>query len=159
MAWLGQVMRCLVGQSGEQGGYHTIDPPAIPREDNMDKRITENVLNIENYIMKTWGFKTKKEVKLSGLFPEPENSGLKHIWRYGSADLVVYKNGKPVALVEVGGGQHFKEKQSLNDRRKWKLCDTNNTNCLEILNGTFERMSNTQRRKLIGSFLFKRKEV
>ena len=122
----------------------------------IDTRITEDIILIEKYIKDTWKhFTTVKEVRLSKLFPEPENKGLKHIWTYGSADLVVYRNDKPIAIIEAGGGQHFKEKQSLNDRRKWKLCDINNAPCLTMINGLKDQLSNRQWRALLGKYLFK----
>ena len=56
----------------------------------------------------------RKEIRLNKVFLEPENVGLKHIWRYGSADLVVSRHGKPVCIIESGGSHHWEEKQSLN---------------------------------------------
>src|SRR3989304_6344794 len=75
--------------------------------------ITEEIRRIEEYINKTWPYlTTRKELPLRELFPEPENKGLKHIWKYGSADLVIYKGGRPVCIIEAGGGQTFPAKQS-----------------------------------------------
>jgi len=122
----------------------------IPRE-----IITEDVRQIERYINSIWKqFTTEKEVRLSKLFSEPENKGLKHIWRYGSADLVVYKESKPVCIIESGGSHHWEEKQSLNDRRKWKLAEINGVRCLTMVVGIQKRLSNRKWRALLGRYLF-----
>jgi len=122
----------------------------IPRE-----IITEDIKQIESYINRTWKqFATQKEVRLRKLFPEPENKGLKHIWKYGSADLVIYKNEKPICIIESGGSQHWEEKQSLNDRRKWKLAEQNGVRCLTMMNGIMQRLSNRKWRGLLGKYLF-----
>ena len=105
--------------------------------------ITEDIKQIEAYINRTWKhLSTEKEIRLNKLFPEPENVGLKHIWRYGSADLIVYRHKKPVCIIESGGSHHWEEKQSLNDRRKWKLAEVNGVRCLTMMNGMMERLSN-----------------
>ena len=117
--------------------------------------ITEDVRQIEKYINTTWRrFNTEKEVKLSKLFPEPENKGLRHIWKYGSADLVVSKDGKPICIIESGGSHHWEEKQSLNDRRKWKLAEINGVRCLTMVVGMKKRLSNRKWRALLGRYLF-----
>ena len=122
----------------------------IPRE-----IITEDVKQIEKYINSTWKqFTTEKEVQLSKLFSEPENKGLRHIWRYGSADLVIYKEGKPICIIESGGSHHWEEKQSLNDRRKWKLAEINGVRCLTMMVGIRQRLSNRKWRALLGRYLF-----
>lgn len=126
----------------------------IPRE-----IITEDIKQIEKYINDTWKqFTTKKELKLNAFLPEPENVGLRHIWRYGSADLVVYKDNKPVCIIEAGGAHHFEEHQSLNDRRKWKLCEQNGIRCLTMMNGLMPRLSKRKWRALLGKYLFGTKE-
>ncbi len=117
--------------------------------------ITEDIREIEKYINVTWkNFTTVKEVKLNLLFAEPENTGLRHIWKYGSADLVVYRNNKPICIIESGGGQHFQEKQNLNDRRKWKLAEQNNVRCLTMINGLMHGVSKRKWRALLGRYLF-----
>lgn len=117
--------------------------------------ITDEVLKLEDYIHSQWNFfQTELEVPLKNIFQEPENNGLQHIWQYGSADLVVRRNNKILCIIEPGGGHHFEEKQSLNDRRKWKLCDINNVSMLSLMNGVFDRLSNRQKRKLLGRYLF-----
>jgi hypothetical protein len=117
--------------------------------------ITEDVKQIEKYINNTWKqFTTEKEVRLSKLFTEPENTGLRHIWRYGSADLVVYREGKPICIIESGGSHHWEEKQSLNDRRKWKLAEINGVRCLTMMVGIRNRLSNRKWRGLLGRYLF-----
>ena len=121
------------------------------------QKITADVIELENYINKTWPkFVTQKEIALKDLFPEPENRGLKHIWRYGAADLVVYRNNQPTYIIEPGGSHHFDEKQHKNDARKFKLCELNNCRCLHIMNNSTNRLSGRQLRKLIGGFLWKR---
>jgi hypothetical protein len=122
----------------------------IPRE-----IITEDVKQIEKYINNAWEqFTTEKEVRLSKLFPKPENKGLRHIWKYGSADLVVYKDSKPICIIESGGSHHWEEKQSLNDRRKWKLAEENGVRCLTMMPGIKQRLSNRKWRALLGRYLF-----
>lgn len=70
--------------------------------------ITEEVIKIEKYINKEWPrFKTQKEASLNSLFPEPENKGLKHIWKYGAADLVIFRNNKVITIIEPGGNTSF----------------------------------------------------
>lgn len=117
--------------------------------------ITEDIKQIEKYINDTWKqFTTQKEVRLNKLFSEPENIGLKHIWRYGSADLVVSKDNKPICIIESGGAHHFEEHQSLNDRRKWKLAEQNGVRCLTMVVGIKNRLSNRKWRTLLGRYLF-----
>lgn len=121
-----------------------------------DLRITKQARAIKVYIDKVWGrhFTTELERPLRCVFPEPESNGLRHIWRYGSADLVIYREGKPIAVIETGGAHHFEEKQSRNDRRKWKLCEINNVRCLTMMNGLMERLSKRQWRNMVGRYLF-----
>ena len=122
----------------------------VPRE-----LITEEIRNIEAYINKTWKqFDTQKEVSLNKLFPEPEDAGLNHIWRYGSADLVVSKNGKHICIIEAGGPQHFEEHQSLNDLRKRKLAEINGVKCLQMMNWMMANLSNRKWRSMLGRYLF-----
>ncbi|MEJ0090609.1 MAG: hypothetical protein WDM80_12820 [Limisphaerales bacterium] len=125
-----------------------------------DLKVTEEAETIKAYIEQKWSrlFCVKLEVPLKQVFNEPENSGLKHIWRYGSADLVVFRGNKPVAIIEPGGAHHFDEKQSLNDRRKWKLAEQNGVRCLHVMNDVMDSLSKRKWRALIGSFLFPRKE-
>jgi hypothetical protein len=122
----------------------------VPRE-----IITEDIKEIEKYINNTWKqLFAQKEIRLSQLFPEPQNKGLRHIWKYGCADLVVYREGKPICMIESGGSHHWQEKQSLNDRRKWKLAEQNGVKCLTMMNGLKQRLSNRKWRALLGRFLF-----
>jgi len=123
--------------------------------DENKKITTEEIKKIETYINKTWKqFDTQKEVRLNKLFPEPENVGLKHIWRYGSADLVVSKDGKHICIIEAGGSHHWEEHQSLNDRRKWKLAEINGVKCLNMMNGMMASLSNRKWRSMLGRYLF-----
>lgn len=120
--------------------------------------ITEDIKQIEKYINNTWKhFATQKEVRLSSVFPEPKNKGLRHTWRYGSADLVVFKDEKPICIIESGGSHHCEEKQSLNDRRKWKLAEQNGVRCLTMMNGIMQRLSNRKWTGITGDvFVWKR---
>jgi hypothetical protein len=123
----------------------------------MDPRITEEALLIVGYIQRFWSklLKVKIEQPLKTLFPEPSNRGLKHIWKYGSADIVVYRRSRIVAIFEPGGSAHFQdETQMKNDRRKWKLCEINGVRCLRIANGVLSQLSRRQRRNLLGRFIF-----
>jgi|GEM_PF-3368926 len=122
----------------------------VPRE-----IITEEIRKIEGYINATWPqFTTRKEVRLRELFPEPKNTGLRHIWKYGAADLVVYRQDKVLCIIEAGGAQHFEDKQSLNDRRKWKLAEQNGVGCLTMMNGLMDGLSKRKWRSLLGRYLF-----
>jgi len=123
-------------------------------------RVTQEAQAIKAYIEQTWPrlFSVKLEVPLREVFSEPENTGLKHIWRHGCADLVVLRNAELLAIIEPGGGQHFDEKQSLNDRRKWKLAEQNGVSCLQIMNGVMNSLSKRKWRSLLGSHLFPRKQ-
>lgn len=122
----------------------------------MNNRITDTAKAISTYIENKWGhlFDVDLETPLRTLFPEPDNCGLKHIWKYGSADIVVRKKGIVICIIEPGGGQHFEEKQSKNDSRKWKLCELNGVRCLTMMNGVMEQLSNRKWRSLLGRYLF-----
>lgn len=124
-------------------------------------RITDEAIAFGVYIGKTWpGFVVKMEQSLAKILPEPSNRGLKHIWRYGSADVAVYRGDKLICIFEPGGSHHFQdEKQMKNDRRKWKLCEINGVRCLRIANGVIGKLSNRQKRKMFGRFLFGVKNV
>lgn len=119
------------------------------------EKITDDVIILETFINKTWPkFTTQKEMALFDLFPEPENKGLKHIWKYGFADLVVKRNNKVVAIFEPGGPQHFDEKQKKNDARKFKLCELNNVKCFHLMNGFKNQISKRKLRQMIGRILW-----
>lgn len=123
----------------------------------MEQIITKEVIELETYINKTWPkFTTQKEVALRYLFPEPENIGLKHIWKYGSADLIVYRKSIPICILEPGGAQHFEKKQIKNDARKFKLAESNNCRCLHLMNNIIDNLSKQQFRKLIGGYLWRK---
>lgn len=141
-AWLGMV-RCGSARFG------TISMRCL---------ITDDVRKVEDFINQAWTqFDTVLEVPLKELFHEPGNNGLKHIWKYGSADLVVYRDNKLICVIEVGGSHHVKDdKQKKNDARKWKLCDVNGVKCIGIMNGVQDGLSKRQFRKLIGSVLWKK---
>lgn len=103
-------------------------------------------------------FTFKTEIPLKKLFPEPENKNLKHVWNYGHADLVVFRNEKLISVFEPGGAYHLKdEKQIQNDILKYKLCKLNKVACCHFTNNTLEKLkSNREKRKFLGSYLFKK---
>lgn len=119
--------------------------------------ITEEARAYKAYIENTWGnlFRVELEIPLKELFPKPTNTGLNHIWKYGSADVVVYRGDKLVAIFEPGGSHHLNdEKQMKNDRRKWMLCKKNGIPCTFIMNGVAFNLSNRKQRQLFGKTLF-----
>lgn len=123
-------------------------------------RITNEAIEIQEYINKTWSklFYAELEKPLKDIFPEPENRGLKHIWKYGSADIVVRRklNNEICLILEPGGAHHFNdEKQVKNDKRKWKLCEINNVECVHLVNSLKKNLSNRKWRNFLGKFLFK----
>lgn len=112
---------------------------------------------IEKYIKKSFKrFSTRKEMELKNLFPEPENKGLKHIWKYGAADLIVYRKSIPICIFEPGGPHHFEKKQMKNDARKFKLAELNKCTCLHLMNNVFARLSNRSKHRLIGSLVYRK---
>lgn len=121
--------------------------------------ITEEALSIKDYIKEQWPqFDVQLEQRLNTLFPQPLK-GCKHIWRHGTADIVVRRGGKIVAVIEPGGSHHFQdEKQMKNDRAKWKLCQINGVGCLRIANGVLDKLSKRKKRTLLGKYLFPRAE-
>jgi hypothetical protein len=122
--------------------------------DNVDV-VSQEAMFLEIFINNNFPrFSTEIEVPLCKLFAQPENKGLKHIWTYGSADLVVRKDDKIVAVFEPGGKHHWEEKQSLNDRRKYKLCQINGVRCCSMMNSVIKNLSKRQLRKLIGATLY-----
>lgn len=122
----------------------------------MNFLVTDEAKLIASYLEKTWPTaEVLLEQRLSSFLPKPTNTGLLHIWKYGSADIVVKRRNKVVAVLEPGGSAHFQdERQMKNDRRKWKLCNINGVACLKIANGVFVKLTNRQKRQLIGKLLF-----
>jgi len=118
--------------------------------------ITEEAVRTEDFINKAWPkLKTRKEIPLRELFPKPENFGLKHIWTYGSADVVVYRDNKIIAIFEPGGSHHFQdEKQIKNDKRKYMLCKKNGVAYLKFANSVLWESSKRQMRRIFGKYLF-----
>lgn len=116
-------------------------------------KMTEDEL--AEYISKRWKmFKVRVKTPLKEVFPEPQCPGLKHIWRYGHADVFVSNSqGRPLAVIEPGGTQHFEKKQARNDRLKYKLCEINGVKCLHFLTGLESRLSKRKFRNLIRKFL------
>lgn len=127
------------------------------QKSTMEQIISKEVVELEAYINKTWPkFTTQKEMALRDLFPEPENRGLKHIWKYGTTDLVVYRSSVPICILEPGGSHHFEKKQMKNDARKFKLAELNNCTCLHLMNKVISNLSKCKLRKLIGGYLWKK---
>lgn len=127
-------------------------------------QITGEALQIVSFINFQWRkhFTVRMEVPMKELFEQPENSGLKHIWKHGTADIAVYKRDtdKLVAIIEPGGAHHYDEKQMKNDKRKWKLCEINGVGCLHLMNSVLhQKLSKRKMRALIGSVLFKKNEL
>ncbi len=122
------------------------------------ERITEDILYVQSYINRTWPkLRTEVEIPLKELFDEPENNGLKHIWKFGVADLIIYNGNKPTCIVEVGGHHHMHDKkQQRNDRRKFMLCKTNEVGCGHFMNGVLQKLSGKQRRRQLGKLIFAR---
>jgi len=118
--------------------------------------ITPEALLIKAFVDNEWGhlFTTRLEVRLKELFPEPESRGLRHIWAYGTADLVISRDESPVAIIEPGGVHHWEAKQRLNDRRKWKLAELNGVRCIHVMNGVATGISRRQLRRMLGSVIF-----
>ena len=105
---------------------------------------------LAEYIKSKWfWFEVKVKVPLKNVFPKPENKGLKHMWKYGHADVVVYHHGKPICIYEPGGSQHLEEKQARNDRRKYMLCKKNDCNCIHMMTGIQNNLSKRKYRQLI----------
>jgi hypothetical protein len=67
---------------------------------------------------------------------------------------VVSKEGKTVCIIESGGSRHREEKQSVNDRRKWKVAEINGARCLTMMVGIKAKLSNGKWRALLGRYLF-----
>jgi len=118
----------------------------------------DEIEKLKELINKFWKdkFTFKKEVPLRELFPEPKNKNLNHIWKYGRADLAVFKNGKLIAIFEPGGFHHLKDKKQIqNDILKYKLCKLNKVSCCHFTNATLEKLkSNREKRKFLGSYLW-----
>ena len=125
-------------------------------DNNENDLITQTAKDLKSYVDKNWpGFKTRLEVPLKELFPEPGKGGLHTIWKYGSADLVVEKDGRIVAILEPGGSHHFNDpKQIKRDKRKWKLCQINGTRCFRFANSLFYALSNRKKRTMLGKVIF-----
>ncbi len=86
----------------------------------------DEVEKTKNLINQFWKnkFTFRKEIPLKELFPEPQNRNLKHIWKYDSCDLAVFKNGELISIFEPGGDRHLKDKKQIqNDILKYKLCN------------------------------------
>jgi len=101
--------------------------------------------------------KFKAKVPLRELFPKPESKWLKSIWQFGHADIVVYRHGEPVCIIEPGGFYHTRdEKQKLRDKKKDKLCKLNGVNVLRMYNNTVNRFCNPKIPPYNGKQIFKR---
>jgi len=102
-------------------------------------------------------FTFQKEISLKKLFPDPESKNLRHIWNHGRADLAIFRNRKLISIFEPGGIHHLKDKKQIqNDILKYKLCRLNKVACCHFTNNTLEKLrSNREKRKFLGSYLFK----
>jgi len=153
-------VRCDVVWSGRMGYGKLWSGPVQRRIFLRCLNKMDEIEKTKNLIEKFWKgkFNFKREIPLKELFPEPKDKDLKHMWRYGHADLVVFKNGKLIAIFEPGGFRHLKDKRQIqNDILKYKLCRLNKVACCHFTNNTLERLkSNRQKRKFLGSYLFKK---
>jgi len=120
-----------------------------------DEKILEKLVNYLRGTFPRLRFRVK--VPLKELFPEPESKWLKSIWQFGHGDVVVYRHGKPVCIIEPGGFHHTRdEKQKLRDKKKDKLCKLNGVNVLRIYNSTIHRFCNPKIPPYNGKQIFKR---
>jgi len=114
---------------------------------------------LADYIKKTWGklgFEVKVREPLRNLFPRPKNRALLSMWKYGHADVAVFKNGKLIAILEPGGVHHFDEEQRKRDEKKYRLCKQNSVKCLFFVSSLPERVSKRKFRNMIRKVLFER---
>jgi len=118
-----------------------------------DEKVLEKLVS---YLEETFPrLKFKVKVPLRELFPEPDSKWLKSIWQFGHGDIVVYRHGKPVCIIEPGGNAHFKdEKQRDRDRRKDKLCRENGVNCLRVSNSFVDYFSKSITKKLLKKYFY-----
>jgi hypothetical protein len=125
-------------------------------DQNRHELITETAKDLKSYVDKTWpGFETRLEVSMKDLFPDPGKGGLQTIWKYGSADLVISKKGRIVAILEPGGSHHFNDPNQIRrDKRKWKLCEINGVRCFKFANSLFYALSNRKKRTMLGKVIF-----
>jgi len=126
-----------------------------------NKLITETAKAVKAYIKKTWPkFDVHLEVPLKDIFPDPGKGGLQSIWKFGSADIVVYLDHKMVAIFEPGGAHHFNDpKQIRRDKCKWKLCEINGVRCFRFANNVPGALSNKKKREMFGRYLFGIKQL
>lgn len=121
-----------------------------------NKLITETARKVKAYIKKTWPkFDPILEIPLRDIFPDPGKGGLQSIWKYGSADIVVFHEKKMLAILEPGGAHHFNDpKQIRRDKCKWKLCEINGVRCFKFANNLVGALSNRKMRTMFGKVLF-----
>lgn len=118
-----------------------------------DEETLDIILNhlINNYLR----LQFKLKISLRELFPEPENRYLKSIWKYGHADISVFRHGELVNIIEPGGIHHLQnDKQRLNDLKKDKLCKLNGVTCLRIMNNVVDHLDDSITRKLFKKFFY-----
>lgn len=120
-----------------------------------DEAILEEICD---HIINHWNLKVsiKTKTPLREMFPEPKNKWLLSIWRYGHADISIFKHNKLVAVIEPGGWHyHLKdEKQLLRDKKKDKLCELNNVNCLRVVNDIVNYLDLPKTKKLIRKYIY-----
>lgn len=84
-------------------------------------------------------FKFKIKESLKNILPKPESRWLENIWKFGHADISVYRHNELSCIVEPGGWYHAKDKkQRVNDLKKDTLCKINGVNCLRFFNNVVE---------------------
>jgi len=123
--------------------------------------ITPQARAVGDMIQTFWPnrFQLKFEVPLHEIFPQPQNPGLEHIWRFGRADLLALsqKHQSAITLIELHGAHHWQARQARNDRRKYTLARENGVGCLCLYNSVVDRLSRRKMRGLLGGVLFGRR--
>ena len=125
-------------------------------DDFINPLITEEARAVKTYIKKTWpNFEVKLEIPLRELFPKPISKYYWSMWSKGSADVIVYYQGKIVVIFEPGGAHHFQDpKQIRRDKIKTKICQMNGVRCFRFANNLPDALSNRKKRQMFGRFLF-----
>ena len=98
-------------------------------------------------------------VPLTEILKEPDSSVLKRFWghHWAHADVVVYRHGKPVCILEPGGHQHITDKkQNLRDRKKYLVCKQSGVNMLSLMNKTLDYVEHPKFRRLLKCYFYKK---
>ena len=101
--------------------------------------------------------KFKTHVPLTEILKAPEPPVLKRFWEHhwAHADIVVYRHGKPICILEPGGYQHVTDKkQTLRDRKKFLVCENSNVSMLSLMNSTLECMEMPGFKRMLKCFFY-----